>query len=153
MRPLPVILVVEDDEVEAELLNRAFAKYKMPYTLFVAADGLVALQMLRGEEGYSPLPWPYLILLDLNMPRLSGLAFLEILRRDPILHPSLVCVMTTSDAQRDQSAAFYHHVAAYFIKSQLSADLADLMTFLHQYCSLTQFPTQEIEGNISLPTE
>lgn len=147
MCPLPSILMIEDDEVEAEALARAFTKYQLPYPLYIASDGLMALHMLRGEAGYSALPWPHLILLDLNLPRLSGLDFLRIVRQDRILQPSLVCVLTTSDAKRDQQAAFRYNVAAYFIKEKMSPDLLTLLTFLQHYCSLTQFPEFSGEGS------
>ena len=65
------ILLVEDDEIDAEAIVRGFQKQKIQNPITVVANGIEALSALRGEEGYARIPAPYLILLDLNMPRMN----------------------------------------------------------------------------------
>ena len=82
------ILLVEDDQVDVMNVTRAFGKNKIANPLFVAADGIEALEMLR--SGAVPRD-RRLILLDLNMPRMSGIEFLRELRADPELHAHAGC--------------------------------------------------------------
>jgi CheY-like chemotaxis protein len=80
------ILLVEDDEVDVMAVKRALRELRIANPFFRAADGIDGLEMLRGLNGKKKLPRPYVVLLDLNMPRMDGLEFLDELRRDPELH-------------------------------------------------------------------
>jgi len=62
---------------------------------------------------------PYIILLDLNMPRMSGIEFLEVIRHDDALRDTVVFVLTTSKADEDRTAAYKKHVAGYIVKSDV----------------------------------
>ena len=85
------LLVVDDDDIDAIALERALRKLRLLNTLHRARDGLEALTLLRSGV-ISP---PYIILLDLNMPRMNGLEFLEALRADPILTHAVVFGLTS----------------------------------------------------------
>ena len=74
------ILLVEDDDIDAETVRRALEELKIGNPLRVARDGLEGLEILRGENGHEAIEKPYLILLDLNMPRMNGLEFLAAIR-------------------------------------------------------------------------
>jgi CheY-like chemotaxis protein len=74
---------------------RAFKKAKIANPVSLAHDGIDALEMLRGTNGRERFPRPFLILLDLNMPRMNGIEFLKELRQDDELRKSIVFVMTT----------------------------------------------------------
>jgi CheY-like chemotaxis protein len=100
------MLLVEDDVMDVRIVQRTFQKHKIANPIYVACDGVEALDMLRGHNDHTPLPRPFLILLDLNMPRMDGIMFLQTLRQDPDLHTSLVFVLTTSDDDRDKVAAY-----------------------------------------------
>jgi CheY-like chemotaxis protein len=109
------LLHVEDDDICLMMLNRAFKKAKIANQISVAHDGIEALEMLRGTNGCSRLPRPFLILLDLNMPRMDGIEFLNELRKDEDLRKSIVFVMTTSDADEDKVKAYNLGVAGYIL--------------------------------------
>jgi CheY-like chemotaxis protein len=83
------ILLVDDDEIDIEAIQRSFAEHRIANVLTIAHDGLEAFSMLRGEHGFARLPRPYIILLDLQMPRMNGIEFLRALRQDPELKSSI----------------------------------------------------------------
>ncbi len=108
------ILLVEDDMMDVRIIERTFEKHKIANPVHVANDGVEALEILRGQNGHAPLPRPFLILLDLNMPRMDGITFLQKLRQEPKLHDSIVFVLTTSDDDRDKVAAYDQHMPDIF---------------------------------------
>jgi len=141
MRKQPVhILLVEDDEIDAEQILRAFRHYQVdtPYTHVI--DGVEALHVLRGEGGYTRLPRPYVILLDINMPRMNGLEFLSALRRDPELKRSVVFVLTTSNRDEDIMAAYDGQIAGYLLKSKVSEDFLAFVKLLNLYQVMIEIP-------------
>ena len=135
IRQTPTVLLVEDDEVDVMVIRRAFQKSRIQAPLVVASDGMEALEILRGEGGKSRLAPPYIVLLDLNMPRMNGIEFLDELRRDPELRTTVVFVLTTSDAPGDVQAAFAHCVAGYFCKRSLS-DYQGTVDFIGAYLAI-----------------
>jgi len=103
------LLIVEDDEVDVIGIMRALESLKIANPTIIANDGIEALEHLRGENGREKITGPYIILLDINMPRMSGLEFLEIIRSDPALKKSIVFMLTTSNADQDIVAAYEHN--------------------------------------------
>ncbi len=134
------ILLVDDDDVDAETVERAFRKAKITNPIYRASDGVEALEMLRGTGGREPIPYPHLILLDLKMPRMGGLKFLEALRNDPALRENVVFVLTTSAAEQDRLAAYENFVAGYIIKSQAGRDFTALIDLLDIYWRVVELP-------------
>lgn len=122
------ILLVDDDEVDVFAVQRIIRKHQITNPLYVAQDGREALALLRGGADRPALTHPLLILLDLNMPRMSGLEFLEILRTDPIYQSLPVFVLTTSDDPKDREAADRLGVAGYLLKDDLETKLMDVIT-------------------------
>jgi len=135
------VLLVEDDEVDAEEMLRSFDKLGISNPITVVPDGYAALSILRGEEGYERLPRPYIILLDLNMPRMNGLEFLQAIRSDDELRQSVVFVLTTSDDEADMEAAYASNVAGYFLKARTGEEFLDLPKMMTNYWRLVEFPT------------
>jgi len=135
------ILLVDDDEVDRQTIIRAFAKGEITNPIVVADDGMHALEILRGTPTTSPLQRPYIILLDLNMPRMNGLEFLEALREDPDLSTSLVFVLSTSNAEADKLAAYSHKVAGFITKQTVAEDFTVLSRLLNVYRRLIELPT------------
>jgi DNA-binding NarL/FixJ family response regulator len=123
--PLTSILLVEDDEVDVEAVRRAFRKMKVINPLLVAADGVAALKMLQGDS--AAVRPPYVIVLDLNLPRMSGIDFLNVLRHDGRLKDSVVFVLTTSNSDRDRRATAQYNVTGYLLKSDNGDDCDQLL--------------------------
>jgi CheY-like chemotaxis protein len=106
------ILLVEDDEVDVMNVKRAFSKNNIKNDLFVAGNGVEALDMLRN----SIVPLPRIIILDINMPKMNGIEFLKELRVDESLKNISVFVMTTSNEDSDKINAYNLNVAGYILK-------------------------------------
>ncbi len=134
------ILLVEDDEIDVMGIQRAFKKLKLANPMVVAQNGLEALQILRGEGGHEKLEKPYLVLLDLNLPRINGIEFLTHLRRDPELKSAIVFVLTTSRDDEDRMAAYELNVAGYMVKSEIGRDFMKLVSMLDYYWKVVEFP-------------
>ena len=131
------ILLVEDDHVDVMNVQRAFDKNRIANPLYVASDGIDALEKLR--SGAVPAE-RRLILLDLNMPRMSGIEFLRELRADPVLHATPVVVLTTSDDERDRVNAYNLNVAGYLLKPVTFVNFVETMAALNKYWTLVEFP-------------
>jgi len=134
-------LLVEDDEVDIQAMRRTFVRMKLANTLLVARDGLEGLAILQGAGGTPPLARPYIVLLDLNMPRMGGIEFLEVLRADADLTGTVVFVLTTSAEERDRVAAYEQHVAGYIVKQHLDNDgLSKAIDMLDHYWRVVELP-------------
>lgn len=131
------LLLVEDDDVDAEAIQRAFRQQRIANPFVVARDGVEALAMMRAPAA---VPYPYIVLLDINLPRMNGLEFLEAIRTDPALARTIVFVLTTSDRDEDKIAAYSHHVAGYILKSRAGEDFLEVVQLLKVYWRLVEFP-------------
>ena len=134
------LLHVEDDDICLMMLNRAFKKAKIANPISVAHDGIAALELLRGTNGRPRLPRPFIILLDLNMPRMDGIEFLRELRKDEDLKKSIVFVLTTSDADEDKVKAYNLGVAGYILKSNPANAFLEATALLDTYWRVVEFP-------------
>jgi CheY-like chemotaxis protein len=131
------ILLVEDDEVDVLNVRRAFQKNHITNPLFVASNGLEALEQLRGNM----MPRDRrIVLLDLNMPKMNGIEFLQELRRDPELRVTPVVVLTTSNDERDRIEAYNLNVAGYLLKPVTFSNFCEVMTTLNKYWALVELP-------------
>lgn len=132
--------MVEDDEVDVLNVKRAFKKNQFAHTLWIARDGVQALEMLEGRGGQEKIPKPNVILLDINMPRMGGIEFLRELRKNDLYADCFVFVMTTSNEDSDKLEAYELHVAGYIVKP-LSFDSFQLaIKTLGDYWDLTETP-------------
>jgi CheY-like chemotaxis protein len=115
--PEPVdVLLVEDDEGDVLMTREAFEFYKIRNRLHVVTDGEQALQFLHRTGPFTDVPRPGLILLDVNLPRRSGLEVLEELKKDPELLVIPVVMLTTSQAEEDILRSYKLHANAYISK-------------------------------------
>ncbi|CAN5764250.1 response regulator [soil metagenome] len=133
MMLIPSILLVEDDEIDAEMIRRAFRQHKLANPLIHVTDGRSALELLRGKPGVDPLPKPYMILLDMNMPGMNGQEFLRELRQDPKLTHSLVFVLTTSINPHDKLFACKKQIAGYILKQNVGQYFGSAFHLLDNY--------------------
>jgi CheY-like chemotaxis protein len=131
------ILLVEDDEVDVMNVRRAFERNKVSNPLYVAGNGLEALSMLR--DGTVPRE-RRLILLDLNMPKMNGIEFLQELRADPELASAPVVVLTTSNDDQDKIDAYNLNVAGYLLKPVTFSNFCERMATLNKYWTLVEMP-------------
>jgi CheY-like chemotaxis protein len=138
---LTSVLLVDDDEVDVMTVKRAFKKNNITNPLYVAANGVEALAILRGNEMPKLLPGQRrLILLDLNMPKMGGIEFLRELRADPDLRPLPVIVLTTSNEEKDKVEAYNLNVAGYIIKPVTFSKFVETVGTLNKYWTLSEMP-------------
>jgi CheY-like chemotaxis protein len=133
------LLHVEDDDLCLMGLVRAFKSAKIANPISFAHDGIDALDMLRGGNGRERFPRPYLILLDLNMPRMGGIEFLKELRKDYDLKKSIVFIMTTSAADKDKVEAYNLGVAGYILKTNPANAFLEATALLDTYWRVIEF--------------
>lgn len=129
------ILLVEDDEVDVMNVKRAFTKNNIKNPLFIAGNGVVALEMLEDKI----IPLPKIIILDINMPKMNGIEFLKELRANERLKNISVFVMTTSNEDSDKINAYNLNIAGYILKplsfEKFIASVATLNNFW-QLCEM-----------------
>lgn len=119
MKNSPVILMVEDDPNDVLLLKRALRKERVTLPVQVVSDGQAAIDYLEGRGGFADRdrhPLPCLILMDLKMPRMSGLEVLSWLRNHQDLKDLPVFMLTSSGEPKDRQHAEDHGVEAYRVK-------------------------------------
>lgn len=137
-RPV-TLLLVEDDDGDAKAVIRAFAREGIVNCVLRAVDGVEALHMLRTDDPSDRLDPPYIILLDLNMPRMGGLQFLTALRSDPALRWTVVFVLSTSRLQEDVEAARALNVAGFIPKGRSEGGFDRLVSLLERYWRVIEF--------------
>jgi len=143
MKRNATILLVEDDAVDVMIIKRAFERWQITNPIQVAADGEEALEFLRGEGGFpdpNSVARASLILLDLNMPRMSGLELLLALKRDSDLREIPVVVLTASDEPSDVRASFARGAAGYVVKPTSFEDFSDAIGAIDHYWALSEVP-------------
>jgi CheY-like chemotaxis protein len=131
------ILLVEDDEVDVKALKWAFDKLKVANPLVIARDGTEALEMLK------ELPRPYLIITDINMPRMNGIELLRNIRKTPELRDAIVFVLTTSNDEQDKIDAYDLNVAGYMLKTDMGTSFSRAISLIDNYWKVVEFPEHE----------
>lgn len=133
-------LLVEDDDLDVEIVKRAFSKLKLANPIVRAVDGIDALDHLRGTGDRQKIEGDFIILLDINMPRMNGLEFLEELRSDPELRRSVVFVLTTSESEKDIFRAYDLHISGYVLKGMMGTSLDDALKMLNAFWKVVVLP-------------
>lgn len=134
------LLLVDDDDVATESVMRSLARCEMNPEVVTAEHGLEALDILQGRHPDKHIHKPYLVLLDLNMPRMNGFEFLENLRADDKLRDAVVFVLTTSDADTDRTRAYHENIAGYMVKSCVGPQFRHLASLLDAYQQTVRLP-------------
>jgi CheY-like chemotaxis protein len=128
------ILLVEDDEVDVKALRWAFDKLKIANPVHVARDGVEAWDMLQA------LNRPYLVITDINMPRMNGIELLRKIRASNELRDSIVFVLTTSNDEQDKFDAYNLNVAGYMLKSDMGASFTRAISMVENYWRVVELP-------------
>ena len=127
------ILLLEDDMVDVMTIQRAMSQLGIKNPLVVKSNG---------EEGQSFLATaterPHLILLDINMPKMNGLEFLAMLKKNPEWRVIPVVILTTSEDHHDKWTAFHEGIAGYMVKPVDYDQFKSMMSILSQYWSYSQ---------------
>jgi CheY-like chemotaxis protein len=134
------IVLIEDDDGDAKAVRRAFQKAKIANIMLRAVDGVEALDMLRGTSGKEKIPAPYILLIDLNMPRMNGIELITTLRGDGELRHSIIFVLTTSKRDEDKVAAYDLNVAGYIVKETAGRDFLNLVNLVDCYWRIVEMP-------------
>jgi len=140
------ILLVEDDDIDAVTIIRGLTRAKIVNPVTRARDGVEALEILLGTNGQKRLPPPYLLLTDIRMPRLDGLALIRAVRSNPTLQRTIIFILTTSDDDRDRIAAYDAHVAGYIVKSNAPEQFRALAGMLEYYLLIVSPPPVAAAG-------
>lgn len=133
------ILLVDDNEDDITLTKAALARSGLLSVVATAANGVEALSLLRA--GAAPSDRPALVLVDLNMPVMGGLAFLEAVKADPALRSLPVIILTSSDSEDDVLRAFAGGAASY-LRKPVDVDEFDRMVRLFEayWTSVSRMP-------------
>lgn len=120
------ILIVENDDIDAEFLRRSFKNNGIKNPVYRAYNGVEALDIIRGENGREKISSPYVVLMNINLPTLNGFEVLQELRQDDDLKKTIVFILTTSSDIEDRRKANDLNVTGYFEKKD-ATELVDLI--------------------------
>lgn len=136
-------LLVEDEDVHAELVIRGLKKARVRNEVYRVTNGAEALAFLRQEAPYADEGRPDVILLDLKLPKVDGHELLEVVKEDEDLRMIPVVVMTTSAAETDRAKAYKHHANSYVVKPVDFGKFRQLVTDLSLYWGVWNEPPFE----------
>ena len=136
------ILLVEDSPSDAMMTREALEASKVLNRLYIVDDGVEAMAFLRREGKYADATRPGLILLDLNLPRKSGLEVLQEVKNDADLKTIPIVVLTTSKMEQDIARSYSSHANCYVTKPVEFAKLADAVRGIRDFwlCLVTLPP-------------
>ena len=142
------LLLVEDDANDILLVQRAFRKANLTIPIHVVKDGDAAVDYLAGDVPYEDrreYPLPLLILLDLKLPRRSGLEVLEWVKTKPVIRRIPIVVLTSSRENTDVDHAYEIGANSYLVKPVTSSDLESMIEALDRFwLKINQYPSIEM---------
>jgi CheY-like chemotaxis protein len=136
MRNEKPILIIDDDLVDAMTIKRAFKDINVSNRIDLVGNGEKALEYLRNEDNEKPA----LIFLDLNMPKMTGIEFLRILRQDDQLNVIPVIVLTTSKDEHDKVDTFKLGIAGYIVKPVDYMKFVEVIKTVKDYWTFSELP-------------
>jgi len=137
-----MILLIEDDQVDAMTVKRALADMGSSSSIVHVNNGELALAYLQSKLNERP----YLILLDINMPKMNGIEFLRQIKADPDLKSIPVVVLTTSSSQDDIGDSYKASVAGYIIKSVDYRQFVAKIQAIERYWQINRLPGDQWEA-------
>lgn len=138
-----LVLVVEDNDIDAELLHRAFQRLKPKVILRRCEDGITALEALKTCR-------PDLIIMDIRMPRMGGLEALNLIKEDEDWRSIPVIMMSSSKCERDIADSYFYRANAYIVKAFDARDdgtIEALVRFWLETVELNMLTTQRLTGS------
>ena len=145
------ILVADDDPDDRKLTQEAFSESKLANDLRFVEDGVEVFDYLNRRGKFADpasSPWPSLMLLDLNMPRMDGREVLVELKKNPRYSGIRVIVMTTSKSEADINKAYLLNAASYITKPVTFDSLVNVVTTLGKYwLEIVELPDKDVSGN------
>jgi CheY-like chemotaxis protein len=135
--PNKPIMLVEDDEVDSLTVKRALKELHVTNPLVHLENGEVALEYLRNGQNERPC----IILLDLNMPVMNGIEFLQVAKQDADLRRIPVVVLTTSEEQQDKVSSFDLSVAGYMAKPVDYRQFVEVLRSINTYWTISEMPS------------
>jgi CheY-like chemotaxis protein len=134
------VLVVEDDENDVLIIQRAMRKSEFKCELYFAGDGEEAQDFLYRRKDFVDAPRPDLILLDLKLPKANGLEVLANIKEDERLRRIPVIVLTNSEREEDMARAYDSGAASYMTKPVDSKDFERLIQTVQEYWRIARVP-------------
>jgi CheY-like chemotaxis protein len=135
------ILLIDDNPGDARLIEIAFRKMLLPTQVTIAETAEDGLDLLHGKDVTKRSRLPDIVFLDLNLPSMHGLTFLELVKTDPALASIPVLVLSSSNAQKDIVAAYSRHANGFVTKpSSLEGYLALAGSVTNYWFKLVQTP-------------
>ncbi|MBN2455118.1 MAG: response regulator [Sedimentisphaerales bacterium] len=136
MKSCRPVLLVEDDNVDAMTVRRAFKELNITNPVVRAVNGEEALDYLRAKGDKKPC----VVLLDLNMPKMNGAEFLKAAKADESIKDIPVVVLTTSKEQYDIQESFKNGVAGYIVKPVDYKNFVEAVRTIKLYWTLSELP-------------
>tara|TARA_B110000908_G_C9927216_1_gene302299 strand:- start:112 stop:540 length:429 start_codon:yes stop_codon:yes gene_type:complete len=130
------LFLIEDDDIDAMSITREFKRRKIPNPIIRAKDGVEAFELLSSGK----ISRPFIILLDLQMPRMNGLEFLTKLRANSDYKNSVVFILSTSQDENDIFNSYKSNVAGYFIKDEVDDAFISIVDVFDSYRNVVHLP-------------
>jgi CheY-like chemotaxis protein len=140
MQPPKPILLVEDDSVDAMTVRRAMRDLQAGHSVIHSVNGEEAMKYLTSSD----MEKPFLILLDLNMPKMSGIEFLKVIKAHQELKTIPIIVLTTSKEKRDVLESFELGAAGYMVKPVDYSKFVEILGKIMMYWSTSELPKPEL---------
>ena len=127
------ILLIDDSPTDAAILVAAFEEIGYAGDILVAQNGVEAIDMLDEISHHNPTEWPQLILLDLNLPRKTGLEVLEDIKTHPTWKSIPTVILSSSSSTNDVNRSYQRHANAYIAKPRQLEHYEMLAKQLHTF--------------------
>jgi CheY-like chemotaxis protein len=138
------ILLVEDDDGHAKLVEKGLRKVGLSNPIERVCDGQEAIDYLKGQGGFSggsrPFP-PHIVLLDINLPRIDGIEVLERIKKDDVLRATPVIMLTSTDTQAEIDRCYRLGANGYVAKPVDVASLGEKLKRLGMFLEIVELPS------------
>jgi len=134
-------IIIDDDDISLMAVKRSIKKLKIANPVTTAKDGVEAMEILHGLIGRDGKLPPCILTLDLNMPKMGGLEFLDKIRSNSTFSKLIVFVLTTSNTPSDIARAYEKNIAGYIVKGNETETLSVALELLNDYSQLVVLPS------------